>query len=73
MIYMLLIRNKKQNVKLILILDIACPKSNSFLYIVLNENKLKRISIEEKKLSHFGVSKLINIQIKAVTRIQRTT
>lgn len=69
----LLIRNKKQNVKLILILDIACPKSNSFLYIVLNENKLKRISIEEKKLSHFGVSKLINIQIKAVTRIQRTT
>lgn len=41
----LLIRNKKQNVKLILILDIACPKSNSFLYIVLNENKLKRISL----------------------------
>lgn len=67
----LLIRNKKRSVKLIL--DIACPKSNSFLYIVLNENKLKRISIEEKKLSHFGVSKLINIQIKTVTRIQRTT
>lgn len=69
----LLIRNKKQNVKLILILDIACPKSNSFLYIVLNENKLKRISIEEKKVSHFGVSKLIKIQIKTVMRIQRTT